>query len=83
LAFNRFGEYIALSHAAMTAEGDNRVLMTKITKDLMTNIFTKKSGLPQITMCPKNQLPKLPSINDVNVLYELIKLRELYVYNKL
>ena len=38
MAFNRFGDYIALSHAGMTAEGDNRVLMTKIVKDLMTNI---------------------------------------------
>lgn len=38
LACNRFGEYLTLSHAAITAEGDNRVLMTKIVKDLMTNI---------------------------------------------
>jgi acyl-CoA oxidase len=38
LACNKFGDYIALSHAAMTAEGDNRVLMTKIVKDMMTNI---------------------------------------------
>jgi hypothetical protein len=27
----------------MTAEGDNRVLMIKIVKDMMTNIQSKKS----------------------------------------
>lgn len=34
---------MALAHASMTAEGDNRVLMVKIVKDMMTNIATKKS----------------------------------------
>ena len=57
LACNRFGEYIALAHASMTAEGDNRVLMIKIVKDLMTNIGNKKSSLPKLTLCPKTQLP--------------------------
>jgi len=36
LANCRFGEYIACAHAQMTAEGDNRVLMGKITKDYLT-----------------------------------------------
>ena len=57
LACNRFGEYIALSHAGMTAEGDNRVLMIKIVKDMMTNIGAKKSTLPKLNLCPQNQLP--------------------------
>ena len=38
LSVSRFGEYIAQAHAALTAEGDNRVLMTKITKDYITNV---------------------------------------------
>jgi acyl-CoA oxidase len=46
LGFNRFGDYINLAHASMTAEGDNRVLMTKIVKDMMTNIGKKLSVLP-------------------------------------
>ena len=46
LACNRLGEYIGLSHAAMTAEGDNRVLMLKVVKDMMTNIDKKHSTLP-------------------------------------
>ena len=50
LACNRFGDYINLAHASMTAEGDNRVLMIKIVKDLMTNIASKKSQLPKMSL---------------------------------
>lgn len=53
LSRNKFGEYIALAHASMTAEGDNRVLMLKIAKDRLTNIKSKKSTLPKPKMCPK------------------------------
>lgn len=56
LSCNRFGDYLALAHAAMTAEGDNRVLMTKIVKDMMSNIKKKRSALPKLQYCPKNQL---------------------------
>lgn len=43
---------MATAHAALTAEGDNRVLMVKICKDMMKNIKQKKGQLPQMTMCP-------------------------------
>ncbi|XP_063847738.1 uncharacterized protein LOC135092899 isoform X2 [Scylla paramamosain] len=33
LSCNRFGSFIALAHAALTAEGDNTVLMQKVTKE--------------------------------------------------
>jgi acyl-CoA oxidase len=46
LACNRFGEYINISHAGMTAEGDNRVLMTKVVKDMINNIVKGLSQLP-------------------------------------
>lgn len=36
-----FGEGLAAAHAALTAEGDNRVLMIKVVKDMLT-IFQKK-----------------------------------------
>ena len=48
LGCNRFGDYMSLAHASMTAEGDNRVLMTKIVKDMITNITKKKSSLPSM-----------------------------------
>lgn len=40
LAANTFGEAMAGAHAALTAEGDNRVLMIKVVKDMLT-IFKK------------------------------------------
>jgi acyl-CoA oxidase len=40
LANARFAEYLACAHTTLTAEGDNRVLMHKIVKD-MTNAVTK------------------------------------------
>lgn len=38
LSVAKFGDYLAMAHASVTAEGDNRVLMTKIVKDYLTNI---------------------------------------------
>uniref|UniRef100_A0A383WDA5 Acyl-coenzyme A oxidase n=1 Tax=Tetradesmus obliquus TaxID=3088 RepID=A0A383WDA5_TETOB len=35
LSVNRFGELIGFAHAGMTAEGDNRVLMQKVAKELL------------------------------------------------
>jgi acyl-CoA oxidase len=36
LAANRLGECIAFAHSGITAEGDNRVLMQKVTKEVMS-----------------------------------------------
>ena len=47
LSANKFGEAIAGAHAAMTAEGDNRVLMVKIVKDYITNITKGHTKLPE------------------------------------
>jgi acyl-CoA oxidase len=47
LANARFADYLALAHAALTAEGDNRVLMTKIMKDMITNVTKNGIKLPQ------------------------------------
>ena len=38
LSANRFGHIIGFSHAGITAEGDNRVLMQKVTKEVLTMI---------------------------------------------
>jgi acyl-CoA oxidase len=42
LSVAKFGDYLAIAHTCLTAEGDNRVLMTKIVKDYMTNMKNKK-----------------------------------------
>lgn len=36
LSCNRFGTFIGLAHAGMTAEGDNSVLMQKVAKERLT-----------------------------------------------
>ena len=52
LSVNKFGDFIAIAHAALTAEGDNRVLMVKVVKDMITNVTKKGHKLPQLTQCP-------------------------------
>ena len=49
LAVSKFSDYIAGAHAGITAEGDNRVLMAKITKDYMTNVRFHGFKVPQPT----------------------------------
>lgn len=46
LSVNKFGDYISIAHAALTAEGDNRVLMVKIVKDMITRIEKLGKTLP-------------------------------------
>lgn len=67
----------------MTAEGDNRVLMTKIVKDMMTNIAKKKSSLPQMMYCPKYQIIHFDDITHLNTLIDLLKFREITLFNTL
>ena len=38
LSVNRFGTFLGLAHAAMTAEGDNSVLMQKVAKERLGEI---------------------------------------------
>eukprot|EP01137_Pigoraptor_chileana_P037393 Opistho-2@34398 len=42
LSANRFGQIIGFAHAGMTAEGDNRVLMQKVTKELLSLLQSGK-----------------------------------------
>jgi len=67
----------------MTAEGDNRVLMIKIVKDLMTNIASKKSSLPKLQFCPKNQLPQIPNIISLDIILDLLKFKEITYFKNL
>lgn len=38
LSCNRFGSIIGFAHAGITAEGDNRVLFTKVAKELTASL---------------------------------------------
>jgi hypothetical protein len=69
-------EGISSSHSAMTAEGDNRVLMQKVVKDIFTDMQKKQHKMPKLTMCPVKQIPGLKSIANLEVLTNLIYHKE-------
>lgn len=60
----------------MTAEGDNRVLMQKVVKDIFTDMQKKQHKMPKLTMCPVKQIPGLKSIANLEVLTNLIYHKE-------
>jgi len=83
LSVNKFGDYLAIAHAGLTAEGDNRVLMVKICKDMMTNIRKNGFKLPQMSQCPFRQIAKADDITTLQTLLDLLKYRETVLYNQL
>ena len=42
-------EGIAGAHSGMTAEGDNRVLMQKVVKDIMSDMQKKQHVMPKLS----------------------------------
>mmetsp|Transcript_28352 Transcript_28352/g.50648 ORF Transcript_28352/g.50648 Transcript_28352/m.50648 type:complete len:644 (-) Transcript_28352:428-2359(-) len=74
LSCNRFGTLIGFAHAGMTAEGDNRVLMQKVAKELL-GLAARRTDL-QLNMTESCK----PSMHNVNAdllgLIRLVKTRE-------
>lgn len=64
------------SHSGMTAEGDNRVLMQKVVKDILSDMQKGQHDLPEMTMCPKREIPAKQSIADFETLKNLIFWKE-------
>ena len=60
----------------MTAEGDNRVLMQKIVKDILSDMQKDQHKAPPMTKCPKRGIPAQDSITDLETLVNLIYYRE-------
>merc|ERR1711971_1545397 len=52
LSCNRFGTFLGLAHAAMTAEGDNSVLMQKVAKERLGELMKSRTKMPET---PANQ----------------------------
>lgn len=65
LSVNRFGTFVGLAHAAMTAEGDNSVLMQKVAKERL-GAFKK---------LPEN-LDLTPDVGSTEYLHALMNRRE-------
>ena len=72
----KFGDYQAIAHAAVTAEGDNRVLMTKIVKDYLTNLKLKKTKVPEPTLNAKTQIGTMMDVTPLDILADLLRFRE-------
>jgi acyl-CoA oxidase len=83
LSVNRLGIAIGFAHATMTAEGDNSVLMQKVSKELLSGLKKGDYKQPQLTMCPHNQLPKRTDIDNIDVQLELLRAREIYLASEL
>jgi len=79
LSCNRFGAAIAFAHASMTAEGDNRVLMQKVTKELLTFLRNGKYSFPS-TSAPASLSFETATLND---LFHLFVKREKALLNSL
>jgi len=83
LTINRVGEGIGSGHSGITAEGDNSVLMQKVVKELMTDFQSGKLKVPELTECPKREIPKLEEVTRVETILNLLKWREISQMNEL
>ncbi len=83
LSCNRLAESIGFSHSGITAEGDNSILMQKVTKELMGSIEKKNYKFPEMTQCPIREIPKKEKISDIETMLNLLKWRELFLIKEL
>jgi acyl-CoA oxidase len=85
LACNRLGDVIGFSHAGMTAEGDNRVLMQKVTKETIA-LRQKKRFLPPAlssSSSPPSFATRSGSSLEAPLLLDLFVSRELFLFSQL
>jgi len=74
LSANRFGVFLGLAHAGMTAEGDNSVLMQKVAKEHLTYLMQNP---------PKLSKPASTSLTDPVYLHHLLAKREVTLFTEL
>merc|ERR1712112_631331 len=76
LSANRFGTFLGLAHAAMTAEGDNSVLMQKVAKEHL-DILAKTGGFTKWTA------PASSDLSDPSYLLHLLRCMEVKLFTEL
>lgn len=83
LAVNRLGTVITSSHASITAEGDNCVLMQKVAKERLTQ-YSKSDIVKTFigSKIPTGTFSR-PDFNNVDYLHSLMKKREDLLYAEL
>jgi len=74
LSCNRFGTFLGLAHAAMTAEGDNSVLMQKVAKEHLGWLSKHPPTMIQ---------PASSSLSDPSYLHSLLQKREIKLFTSL
>merc|ERR1719225_2592064 len=75
LSANRFGTFLGLAHAAMTAEGDNSVLMQKVAKERLGELMKSP---------PKMRAkPASPDLTNADFLLYLLQSREMKLFREL
>jgi len=75
LSCNRFGTFLGLAHAAMTAEGDNSVLMQKVAKERLGELMKSP---------PKMRAkPASPDLTNADFLLYLLQAREMKLFREL
>lgn len=77
LSSSRFAEYLACSHTCLTAEGDNRVLMHKIVKDLLSAVSKKKHELPKPRLNIKTQVGTMQDVSSLELISDLLRYRQI------
>lgn len=66
------------AHSGATAEGDNKVLMQKVVKDILAHARKDKHDAPDIPKDEVMKLAKMDDVSDFETLTKLIYLREGY-----
>lgn len=76
LEINQVSQVIGGSHSGMTAEGDNKVLMQKVVKDILSHVRKGKHPMPKVTKETMGMLSISDSITSFESLKNLIYFRE-------
>jgi len=75
LSCNRFGTFLGLAHAAMTAEGDNSVLMQKVAKERLGELMKSPPKM--------RDMPASPDLTNAEFLLYLLQSREMKLFREL
>lgn len=75
MSVNRFGTFLGLAHAAMTAEGDNSVLMQKVAKERLGHLMKSPPKMPE--------MPATKELTNRDYLLYLLESRELKLFRAL
>ena len=76
LANARFAEYLACAHTSLTAEGDNRVLMHKIVKDMTAAVLKNGYKIPEPKLNVQTQIGTMDHVTSLEYLSDLMRYRQ-------